>query len=65
MKDSFYEMILAVSTGGILLSLVLIIMGSRPCDGDGCMIRFLMLGGLITIVIFLFFFFIGYRKLKK
>ena len=43
---------------GLIFSVVLVIQGSLPCSGDGCMIQLLYIIGIPLLIIFglLFFF---------
>ena len=51
MRQLITWIILTLCSIGIYYSISLIIRGSKPCTSDGCLIRFLLLGGIVVLSI--------------
>ncbi len=54
-----------LTIAGLIISLIMIAAGNRPCSGDGCMIQFLYIIGTPLLVIFLILFFLMTRTIIK
>jgi hypothetical protein len=64
MKKIFGYILTGLGSIGILISLILIYMGTRPCSSDGCMIHLLAMLGEGLIIIALPLIFVGIWLLK-
>ncbi len=54
-----------LTVAGVIISLIMIAAGNRPCSGDGCMIQFLYIIGTPLLIIFLILFFFMTRTIIK
>jgi hypothetical protein len=61
-------LLLLISFAGIFYSMSLLIKGSQPCSGDGCLIHILFIEGIIilipSLILALFIIMTSFRKSK-